>query len=683
MPLPSHAPPNRHISPHPRFKSRSYRSFKRPVQTQKVAFESRFEPVEDDNVVNVALSSPPSPVSPLGEEQEDARIKYSKRSCDTSKTHRTRNPPTPKTITTQVAKPKASVSCLTPATTATTTTSSSLTEIVIDSTLPNHFLQPARPRLIGVGPIARHLGTSTPFVSQPQVHRPSYHTRRVQMKKDDSDKSSSELSSIAALSPVPRSTSPSSPPKPISRLPDLNAIVPRPPPVPSPTSLGHNGLPATKAFSLLPPPYTDADIPLPRPYNAAYPHPLTAYASPGVNPASVYHSGYGIALMRLIEADPHLIKGGILAASERVDIAVPSLTLCLAEGEGNGIPERLWSRFESFGAARLPIGLPASPAYPRTTPGRTLPPRFSMTADTLPTTWTTSSPSQYGAYTSQPDVYNVAIDNSGDCSAHELRHASSAIEMHREALTAQYFARSRSETALPSMDHHHGGSSPWHKTELCRGWIETGGCRYGAGCQFAHGLDELRHSLSQSSEPLYARKASLPGLHQSQTAYNPAVRRASAPPANLAVVPEMEDDLHYLYSYETLATPLDRYNNTPTHDSGHPGDRLRKTVSWLDEDNEDSAWLVEREREQEQGRANMITPRQSSSSLSTSSSSRGSLWTNTSPAVVHAGSEDEWYGLSPADSVGSLGWRERRESDKADTQGLTSLEFSTGRSIWC
>lgn len=31
-----------------------------------------------------------------------------------------------------------------------------------------------------------------------------------------------------------------------------------------------------------------------------------------------------------------------------------------------------------------------------------------------------------------------------------------------------------------------------YKTELCRGWIETGTCRYGSKCQFAHGREELR-----------------------------------------------------------------------------------------------------------------------------------------------------------------------------------------------
>ena len=31
-----------------------------------------------------------------------------------------------------------------------------------------------------------------------------------------------------------------------------------------------------------------------------------------------------------------------------------------------------------------------------------------------------------------------------------------------------------------------------YKTELCRSFAETGHCRYGVKCQFAHGADELR-----------------------------------------------------------------------------------------------------------------------------------------------------------------------------------------------
>ena len=58
----------------------------------------------------------------------------------------------------------------------------------------------------------------------------------------------------------------------------------------------------------------------------------------------------------------------------------------------------------------------------------------------------------------------------------------------------------RSLSASPAYG---GGASPGspkqqhslYKTELCRSWEESGSCRYGAKCQFAHGRDELRPVL--------------------------------------------------------------------------------------------------------------------------------------------------------------------------------------------
>eukprot|EP00879_Flechtneria_rotunda_P000643 GHRR01000756.1.p1 GENE.GHRR01000756.1~~GHRR01000756.1.p1 ORF type:complete len:588 (+),score=231.01 GHRR01000756.1:563-2326(+) len=37
-----------------------------------------------------------------------------------------------------------------------------------------------------------------------------------------------------------------------------------------------------------------------------------------------------------------------------------------------------------------------------------------------------------------------------------------------------------------------GGQNPLYKTERCRSWQDSGSCRYGARCQFAHGGHELR-----------------------------------------------------------------------------------------------------------------------------------------------------------------------------------------------
>jgi hypothetical protein len=38
----------------------------------------------------------------------------------------------------------------------------------------------------------------------------------------------------------------------------------------------------------------------------------------------------------------------------------------------------------------------------------------------------------------------------------------------------------------------HAVKSTLYKTELCHTWMETGRCRYGKACQFAHGEHELR-----------------------------------------------------------------------------------------------------------------------------------------------------------------------------------------------
>lgn len=38
--------------------------------------------------------------------------------------------------------------------------------------------------------------------------------------------------------------------------------------------------------------------------------------------------------------------------------------------------------------------------------------------------------------------------------------------------------------------------SDMYKTELCKHYMRTGGCKYGSKCQFAHGYGELRRPWS-------------------------------------------------------------------------------------------------------------------------------------------------------------------------------------------
>jgi hypothetical protein len=42
-----------------------------------------------------------------------------------------------------------------------------------------------------------------------------------------------------------------------------------------------------------------------------------------------------------------------------------------------------------------------------------------------------------------------------------------------------------------------------YKTELCRKWIETGKCKYGKKCQYAHGHNELRNVVRHQKVTFY------------------------------------------------------------------------------------------------------------------------------------------------------------------------------------
>uniref|UniRef100_A0A5B6YYC1 C3H1-type domain-containing protein n=1 Tax=Davidia involucrata TaxID=16924 RepID=A0A5B6YYC1_DAVIN len=55
-------------------------------------------------------------------------------------------------------------------------------------------------------------------------------------------------------------------------------------------------------------------------------------------------------------------------------------------------------------------------------------------------------------------------------------------------------ARVRSLASSDSSGSSSPGSKSLYKTEICRPWEDSGSCRYGSKCQFAHGKEELRPS---------------------------------------------------------------------------------------------------------------------------------------------------------------------------------------------
>ena len=292
-----------------------------------------------------------------------------------------------------------------------------------------------------------------------------------------------------ASSPIPLHFTP--------RLPDLLSIKPcyHPP--------GLTDSTATKPFPLYPPPYTDEDVPLPEPYNPAYPHPLTAYASPGTNPATVHRSGYDKILIQLLRTDPNKVKGSILAWSAYEDVPVPSLALP-REGEGNGIPERLWSRFESFGVARLPLGIAGVSPYsrPASKPFE-MAPRFSYESTIGPSFFSDSGAKLNGQEIagSHAPLFAPPQDRSNGCvpfendSRQQMRHARSANVLNSYRLPFQSNMNRRYSddvTLFPQPPAANSntyryqlgpGPTSSHKTELCRDRHEQAICRHGMHCQ--------------------------------------------------------------------------------------------------------------------------------------------------------------------------------------------------------
>lgn len=236
-------------------------------------------------------------------------------------------------------------------------------------------------------------------------------------------------------------------------------------------------LPPTKKFSLHKPDWADSPAPLPEPYNPAYPHPLTAYASPGVNPHTVLESGYHIVIEEMLRYNPDKVKGSILASSGR-NVSAPALMIPREPGEGLGIPERLWGRFESLGAARLPVGVngvsPFAPRFVAT-------PRLDPMTDIL---------SPVASHPRDEDIATYLA-------AQSLRHAASTSQLssiaasrppllRRHSAELEAFAALSAPRAPPMIQPMQ--ASRFHKTELCPWFGEAGVCKYGTDCQVSKDL---------------------------------------------------------------------------------------------------------------------------------------------------------------------------------------------------
>ncbi|KAM7470436.1 hypothetical protein LguiA_008619 [Lonicera macranthoides] len=52
--------------------------------------------------------------------------------------------------------------------------------------------------------------------------------------------------------------------------------------------------------------------------------------------------------------------------------------------------------------------------------------------------------------------------------------------------------RGRSASSSDSSGSSSSGNKACYRTDICRSWEDSGRCRYGSKCQFAHGKEELR-----------------------------------------------------------------------------------------------------------------------------------------------------------------------------------------------
>lgn len=99
----------------------------------------------------------------------------------------------------------------------------------------------------------------------------------------------------------------------------------------------------------------------------------------------------------------------------------------------------------------------------------------------LPSQFTNSSQCGKSGFFAQR---SVSLVETGSTSASRLGWQGSDLKLYQNDLTATALHASSSSSS--------SSSSSRYKTELCRSFSESGFCKYGGKCQFAHGPEELR-----------------------------------------------------------------------------------------------------------------------------------------------------------------------------------------------
>ncbi|XAR53076.1 hypothetical protein NMG60_11021475 [Bertholletia excelsa] len=112
--------------------------------------------------------------------------------------------------------------------------------------------------------------------------------------------------------------------------------------------------------------------------------------------------------------------------------------------------------------------------------------------------------------------------------------------------------RIKSSASSDSSGSSSSGSNSFYKTEICRPWEDSGHCRYGSKCQFAHGKEEVRptrfpnknkseaqtcKSFTGSGSCSYGAKCRFAHHHQVMAGASPTELAGAAPEKALTICP--------------------------------------------------------------------------------------------------------------------------------------------------
>eukprot|EP00026_Physarum_polycephalum_P010541 Phypoly_transcript_10707.p1 GENE.Phypoly_transcript_10707~~Phypoly_transcript_10707.p1 ORF type:complete len:341 (+),score=73.09 Phypoly_transcript_10707:152-1024(+) len=107
------------------------------------------------------------------------------------------------------------------------------------------------------------------------------------------------------------------------------------------------------------------------------------------------------------------------------------------------------------------------------------------------------APKQFNSTTSKIDAWSVVVDSNALALKQPNKPSKQAKQTNNKQQTKQANKQVKS-TALVAEEkplEDELSHQNRYKTELCKSYTETGNCRYGTKCQFAHGKEEIRPIL--------------------------------------------------------------------------------------------------------------------------------------------------------------------------------------------